>query len=288
MAIASGIFNSLGTVFQKKVVNERKSDEKFVQSLFKNKLWLAGFLLQLAAGSALFVVAQTLIGPVLTPGLMATGLIVLAIGAVRIANEKLGTKEKCGIVLMIMAIAFLGFSNLSVDLSKVDFLDIGFIFRMVTFSGILFLASVGFRLFANRKKAYRGVLLSIVAGFMISLSNFWISVLIGTIVQVFSGNAILIEWILFIISAGILIITNLYATIVLQEGFKTGQASTLIPIEQIPIQITPIFVYYAVFMAYLMTPVEPLSPVWMVFGVGLIIVSSFMLGEQQAKMEAIK
>jgi O-antigen/teichoic acid export membrane protein len=47
-------------------------------------------------------------------------------------------------------------------------------------------------------------------------------------------------------------------------------------------------VYFAVFMAYLMAPLDILAPTWMFLGVGLIIVSSFLLGEQQARMEAIK
>jgi drug/metabolite transporter (DMT)-like permease len=285
MAIASGMLNNLGTVVQKKVVNDHRDDKQFLRTLFKNPMWLVGLLLQLAAGSTLFIIAQLFVGPALIPGLMALGLIVLALGAVRIAKETLGKKEKIGIGLMIVAIAFLGFSNLSIDLTQIDFLEIGFLARTTIFSVVLALVSVLFLILAKRRKSYRGTLLALVSGDMIALSNFWISLLIGTITQVFEGNANPIQWVLFIISSAILVFTNLYSLTVLQEGFKSGQASNLIPIQQVPIQLAPTFVYFVVF---LLMPLDLISPAWMVVGVGLIIVSSFLLGEQQAKMEAIK
>ncbi len=288
MATSSGVLNNLGTVLNKKVVNERKSEAKFFRRLITNPVWLTGLLLQLAAGSALFILAVEWIGPALTPGLMALGLIVLAMGSVRIVGEKLGKPEKVGIGLMIAAILFLGLSNLSIDVPGFNYQESEFLFRTTIFTVILFCASIVFKILAKKIERLRGISLALVSGLFISLSNFWISILLGTIVEVFTGSANLVQWILFICSAGILVGSNFYSILVLQDAFKSGQASNLIPVQQVPIQITPIFVYYNVFMAFLYAPIDLLGPVWMIAGVGLIIVSSFLLGKEQGRMEAIK
>nr|MDO8111626.1 hypothetical protein [Candidatus Sigynarchaeota archaeon] len=234
MATSSGVLNNLGTVLNKKVVNERKSEEKFFRRLITNPVWLAGLLLQLAAGSVLFMFAVAWIGPALTPGLMALGLIVLAIGSVRIVGEKLGKPEKIGIGLMIIAILFLGLSNLSIDVPGFNYLEAGFLLRTTIFTACLFGASIAFKILAKKIERFRGIFLALVSGFFISLSNFWISILLGTIIQVFSGSANLAQWILFLCSAAILVGSNFYSLMVLQDAFKSGQASNLIPIQQVP------------------------------------------------------
>lgn len=50
---------------------------------------MGGLLLEYGVGSAAYMIAQNLIGPALVPGLMAAGLIVLAIGSVKIIGETL-------------------------------------------------------------------------------------------------------------------------------------------------------------------------------------------------------
>ena len=45
-AIISGIINNLGTVLQKKVVNEKSDeDSKLMKKLIKSPLWLTGLLM---------------------------------------------------------------------------------------------------------------------------------------------------------------------------------------------------------------------------------------------------
>lgn len=290
MAIGSGVLNNLGTVLNKKVVNDvnRASQERFFRKLIKNPVWLTGTLLQLAAGSALFIIAVAWIGPALTPGLMALGLIVLAIGAVRIAGEKLGKEEKIGILLMIVGIFFLGYSNLSISIINFDYTEIGFVTRTTIFTGISLGLCIAFKLISKKSPRFCSILLALVSGLMISLSNFWISILIGTIAQVFGGVANWVQLVLFICAAAILCLSNVYGLAVLQEAFKSGQASNLIPVQQVPIQITPVFYYFYIFMAFLYNPIDQFAMAWMLIGIGVIIASSFLLGKQQAKMESIK
>jgi len=285
LAIGSGVVNNFGTVMQKKVVNDRKSDDKFMRGLIKNPVWFSGLLLQIAAGSMLFMLAQLYIGPALIPGLMALGLIVLAIGSLKIVGEKLGKAEIAGIALMIIGISFLGLSNMAIDVNGFNFSDVGFIARTTIFTLVLVVTSLAFVIRQRKHERFRGILLALVSGYMFTLSNFWISMLMGNIDQVFGGTAVLLEWVLFIIAAAVLVLSNMYGLTVLQEAFKSGDASKLIPIQQIPIQLAGIFVYFLIFV---MTPAEPISAVWLFFGIAFIIMSTFLLGKQQARMESIK
>jgi len=138
LAILSGVVNNYGTLLQKKVVNKYRDDDKFMRSLAKNPIWLFGLILQMVVGGLLFFIAQMYIGPTLIPGLMAAGLIVLAVGSVRLLGEQLNISEIIGIILMIGAIALIGFSNMAIDLADQDFLDSALLIRISLFTGVLF------------------------------------------------------------------------------------------------------------------------------------------------------
>jgi len=91
-----------------------------------------GLLLQIVIGGLVFYfIAIIFLGPALVPGLMSAGLIVLALGSVKILKETLGKEEIFGILLMIVGVTLLGFSELSIDVSTFDILDSGFIFRII-------------------------------------------------------------------------------------------------------------------------------------------------------------
>jgi len=284
MAIASGISNNYGTVLQKKVVNQYKEDSKFFKNLVKNPLWLFGLILQLGVGAIFFLIAQMFIGPTLIPGLMGAGLIVLAVGAVRIVGEHLKFLEMIGIVLMIIAIAFIGFSNMNIDLNQQDFLEVGLFIRIILFTGVIYLLALIVYIMQKRNIS-KGISLSIYSGFQFALSNFWIGPLMGILASVFGGKAVLLEIVLFFLALAILILTNILGTSSIQKAFKEGQASNLIPIQQVPIQIAPIFYYIAVFLL----PIPNyLSLAFLIIGITLVVISSFLLGRRQTQIEKIK
>ena len=116
---------------------------------------------------------------------------------------------------------------------------------------------------------------------MFSLSNFWVAPLITLMALAFGGQYILF----FIIAIVILLAVNVLGIFKIQQSFQHGQAANLIPIQQVPIQITPIFVYFAIF---LLTPPTILSLPFMIGGIALIIISSFLLAKRQAQLEEIK
>jgi drug/metabolite transporter (DMT)-like permease len=285
-SVASGISNNVGMVLQKRVVSELPDQEKrFMRRLIKNPVWLVGLILQLALGTALFIFAQAYIGPALIPGLMSVGLVFLAIGAVRIAHESLGKVEKAGIGLMIVAITLIGLSGLSVqimvDYTQPTFLERIWVFTLAGLVGAVMCFSV------PKRYRQRAVLFAIGSGFLTALTNFWIAPLIGVIEKVFTGIAVPTELAMFAAACVILILTGLFSITTLQTAFKTGEASRLVPLQAVPIQIAPALVYFYVFVGMGPSPSD-LSMAFMFGGILLIIIAGFLLGKQQGKMEKIK
>ena len=127
--LIAGIIFGTGTVMQKYAINSLPEDSELMKSLIKNRLWVTGFLFQFFLGSLFLIIAQLFIGPALVPGLTAVGLIVLAIGSVKIIGESLKPSEIFGIALMIFAIFLLSFSGLSIELIEFNYLEFNFLFR---------------------------------------------------------------------------------------------------------------------------------------------------------------
>ncbi|MFX0133276.1 MAG: DMT family transporter [Candidatus Hodarchaeota archaeon] len=284
LAILSGIFSNIGAVLQKMVVNKVPDEAKLMRSLIKNPIWVLGLISGMGVGAALFMLAQYYIGPTLIPGLMAAGLIVLAIGSVKIIGEELEVSEIIGIFLMIAAIAFIGFSGMDINIDLIDFLNIDLITRITIFTITLFIFALICEIFQRRGK-YKGIFLANLSGSMFALSNFWISPLFGTIAHVLSGRFIPEELLIFIIAAIILVSVNILGITKIQEAFRVAKASHMVPIQQVPIQIMPPFYFIIV---YLLPLPNLFSILFLTVGIGLVLISSYSLARRQAELEKIK
>ena len=97
---------------------------------------------------------------------------------------------------MIVAISLIGFSNLSIDVNKQNFLDNSLMTRITIFTIIILILYATFYLLQTKDK-FKGISLAICSGFMFTLSNFWISPLLGLISQVVNGTAVFMEIFLF-------------------------------------------------------------------------------------------
>ena len=290
LAITSGVVNNFGTVLQKKVVNDvpqEHRDDKFYSTLLKNRLWLFGLILQNGIGAIFFMWAQIYVGPALIPGLMAAGLIVLALGSLKIVGEELELPEVIGIFLMIGAITMLGFSSMAIDIADYEVLNLDFLVRVGLFTFGCFAFMIVFEIGQRRTTldSYKGLYLAIVSGFCFALANFWVFPLMATIVRVFEMVAVLGEVAIFVFASVLLTVTNIYGIKYIQDSFKVGRASILIPIQQIPIQITPALVYLIVF---LLVPPGIVELSFFLCAIVLIIISSFLLAKRQAQIEGIQ
>ena len=282
IALVSGSIKSVGHVIQKKVIVGLPEESKLMKTLVRNRMWVFGLILDMGVGTIFFFIAQAFIGPVLIPGLIDIGLIVLAIGSVKIIGDTLKKEEILAIFLIIVAVFLLSSSELDVKTSEINLLEIGFVVRLALYSLTLFVLSILFEWLQRNNQQYRGILLAILSGFMFAISNAWVGVLTGVFSQGFANPGHLI---LLIFASIILPLTNALGIIKINQAFKEGKAHVMIPIQQIPLEITPIIIYFFVFL--LVAPKIYSLPFITIAGI-LLIICSYLLGKRQVQFEEIK
>ncbi|MHA1687884.1 MAG: hypothetical protein ACTSUN_00860 [Promethearchaeota archaeon] len=286
LAITSGAVNNLGILFQKKVINDHVEDPEFLKSLIKNPTWVFGLLLQLVIGGAiLYMIAQVLIGPTLVPGLMSVGLIVLVIGSTRILKERLRWMELVGIFLMGIGIIILSLSGLSIDLSVYDILEVGFLTRLMIFTIIITSILLSFQVISKRVLKGKGVLFAMESGFSYSLSSVWIAPIITFITHLFSNALLFGEFLLFLPSLCITILSTAFGIIFAQKAYQYGQANLLSPLIGVPGQVVPPITYFLLFK---LLPPNSSSVIYLALGLLIIVISTFLLSSRQVKLEEIK
>ncbi|HEY9152598.1 MAG TPA: hypothetical protein VIN60_06900 [Anaerolineales bacterium] len=283
LGILGGILTQFGQLLEKQAVNRvrvESAENGFIRKLFKNRTWVLGVIFGLGGGTAAYMMAQSMIGPALTPGLMASGLIVLAIGSVRMNHETLNTSEMSGIGLMIVGIFLLGLSQLGINQTQVraTLADNNALIRIAIFTVSLFLISFVTRGMASRVNERKGMFIALTNGFLACLSDFWINPLLALIVIVLSGGGSSAQEIIFVIAALILITTATVITWQNQLAFKVAQASNVVPVAQVPIQISPILVYFYIFA---LKPPSEISVIYILAGTMLTIISGFLLGRRK-------
>lgn len=161
LAAFSGVAHNIGVLLQKKAVNQLGAgEERFFARLVRHPLWLAGFVIHMGLGSALFLLAQARLGPALIPGLMAAGLVVLVLGSIWILKERLGFAEIAGIILLVTAITMVGLSRLTIDVRQFDVLAGGFLLRAAVFTLICTVPILILEFLQKRITRYRGSLCS--------------------------------------------------------------------------------------------------------------------------------
>jgi drug/metabolite transporter (DMT)-like permease len=280
--IIGGLLNQGGQLLQKKVVNDIRHDDPgmgFMRRLLRSPLWVFGFVVGLGGGTAGYMLAQSLIGPALSPGLMASGLILLSIGSVRLNHEELNKSEIAGIILMIIGILCLGLSELSITAPQVRtmLVDHSAQIRVILFTFVLFSACLLSRSLAIHSQTRKGLLIVLGNGFLACLSDFWINPLLALIVIVIGGRGTYFQTFFFIMAAFILAFTASVITWQNQIAFKYAQASNIIPVAQVPIQISPVVVYFFIFA---LTPPRTISIFFILAGTALTIIAGFLLGQR--------
>jgi drug/metabolite transporter (DMT)-like permease len=287
LAICGGAINSLGVVLQKKVVNEiprEAREEKFMRTLVRNPIWIFGLICVVVFSAIFLLSSSAIIGGALVPGLSAIGLVVLVIGSIKIIGETLKKLEILAILILIIGIFFIGLSELSIAGRLDYFFNIDFNIRITIFTILLFILWMICRYFGKRREKGKTILLAFSAGLPFALGNVWMQPFTLSLTLVFGGNADFFELFIFIVSTLILVPTSFMGIIFVQEAFKYGDASKIVPIQQIPIQIAPVFLYFLVFLKY---PPNVFSPYLIITGITFVLVSGFLLGKRQAAIEKI-
>jgi len=277
-AIAAGIAFNVALLIQKLALRKTSRDAGLMRQLLHSPLWLAGFAVQFIIGVPLNILAQATIGPTILPGLMAIGLIVLAIGATRLAGERLLSGEIVGIVLVMSAVTAFGLSRLSVDVKSVDLYEPAFLQRIFIFTASLALLSIACYLGQKRSERMKGILKTFNAGLLFAQSNLWLGILMALLAR-WGGGAFAIPDLLYIAAAsGIVGAGSLLGISETQGALRYGDVSKLIPIQHVPSQILPIAAYFVVFSKRIEAS---LSLVLAMFGIVFVIAGAFLLARRQ-------
>jgi hypothetical protein len=315
-ALLSGVSNQAGHIVQKIAVNEvagAAGSERagFFGRLLRRPLWVLGLVLEIGVGSVFFLLAQVYAGPALIPGLMASGLIVLALGSAWILREPLALTDLLGIASVIAAAVLLGLSRLSIDLATFDILDPGFLWRGALFTLavlVLFMALLlagkdrrrGHRDSAGANSAtltrggansatlargrLRGLNHALCSGLLFVLSNFWVGPFTGTVLRLFQGRFNLSLVVMFAFTSAALVLTNLFGIAEMQRAFRVGRAAVAVPVQMLPTQVAPALVYLVVFH---LQPPSGVALLLFVLGAVLTVASSFLIRGRRGELYRI-
>lgn len=227
------------------------------------------------------MVAQLFIGPALISGLMSSGLIILAIGSVKILGEKLQTIEIFGIALNIIGIFLLSFSGISLDLSSYNIIEQNFLIRTLIFVFLFILVIIIFELI-YRKFIKSGLILALEAGILYSFVALWSSLLTVSLGHLFKDTFQIIESLVLIPSLGFVGIFIGLSIIYSQRTLKMGKAHILGPLRGVPTQIFPVLIHFLVFGESILGVG---SLIFLFLGLSIIIIASFILGKRQTDIE---
>ena len=277
-AIIAGIAFNLGMVIQKLAVMKISRESGLMLRLIKSPLWLSGFALQFIVGTPLNMLAQSKIGPALIPGLMAVGLIVLTIGAVRLAGESLDLIDIAGIVLIIAAVTVFGLSRLSVDMHLIDLWAPAFLLRLGIFTASAAALSLVCHMMQSRYIRLRGMLRTLNAGLLLSQSNLWLGVLMALLTKWGMGKLSFADLVFIAIASCIVFLGSMLGIAQTQRAFQVGEASKLVPIQTVPVQILPIAAYFLVFR---LSPSTPLAVPLALVGTLLVLLGAVLLARRQ-------
>eukprot|EP00026_Physarum_polycephalum_P010414 Phypoly_transcript_10578.p1 GENE.Phypoly_transcript_10578~~Phypoly_transcript_10578.p1 ORF type:complete len:346 (+),score=40.30 Phypoly_transcript_10578:147-1184(+) len=311
IAIIGGVVLNLGSLIQKKAVNQLVYTKKrrllmtlnddtidrdklthvqiSVKDLVLSKLWMVGFILQALVGAGLFIIAQGMIGPSLTPALGSIGLVVLVFASC-IVDEKLTWDEYIGLAVMMGAVFLLAFSKMVINVGDTDFLRVPFMVRVAVYTGAVIILCVFCKVWSWRRDRFEGPALAVLAGLLVALQNYWIgpfTALAGGIFHrkgnvTFDHHSVGIVLAYFFVSLFFVIVANLQTVYERQLAFRVGGAATMIPISHLPSHLSSPIIFSYVFK--LSAPHKYSIPcMWA--GLVLLLICSIIFGKRGAHFE---
>ena len=278
LAILSGVAFNLGSLIQKLAVMKSGAGAGLIRRLIRNRQWLAGFALSMIVGSPLNMIALSFIGPAIIPGLSSIGLAVMAICAVRLAGEKFRAGEIVGICLVIFAVTVFGLSGMAVDMRYIQLSDTAFLIRLGIYTLSLTLFSLACHAAQRKNANARGVLRTINAGLLFAQSNLWLGILTELLSRWINARFALAQFPYILIASAIVTVTSFIGIAETQRAFAIGEASKLLPIQNVPSQILPVAAYFTVFALHPAgTWMLPLT----LLGVSLVLAGGYLLAGRQ-------
>lgn len=284
--ILAGFSNFFGQILQKKAINDLPAEHpsnNLMKQLLHSRIWIIGFLI-MSVGSAIFMfLAQFMIGAALIPGLMASGFIVLAVGSSMILKEKLTTKEFLAIFMLILAVVLISSSQLAIEAEFSYFEDSQFNIRIGTSSFVCVVLWLCLFYYGKKMHKFKSIPLAIGTGFPFVINNLWMGPFAATFSPIIEGTTTSTIWIVFSIGVVVTIVVNVIGISHYQYALEAGNASLVVPLQQLPQQIAPILIYYFI---YQLTSPSDYSFILLVLGIILILIAGAILANRQIALES--
>jgi drug/metabolite transporter (DMT)-like permease len=290
-ALCAGAAYNAGQLTQKIAVNRVTGEAPAVGArqpgllgrLLHSPLWLAGFAMLFLVGTPLNLVAALWLGPAILPGLMSLGLVVLAVGAVTVAGERLGAADLLGIALVMAGIVLVGLSRLSVDVRAAGIREPALVARLAVFTLCSTALGTAFLAGSTKARGACGPLRALAAGLYLSASNLWLAEIMNVLGRWLDGAPLGEGLGPAAIALAVIIASSGAGIIVTQHAYRVGDASRLVPIQMVPQQIVPILAFLLVFRG---APASASALPLAAGGAALIIGGAALLAGRQAAARA--
>ncbi len=257
-AVVAGIAFNVGILIQKAAVGRAPKDRPLMRSLLKNPRWISGCVLQFILGTPLYILSVGLIGPAIVPALMSIGLVVLALGAVLVQKERVGSKEIAGIVFVVLAVAAFGLTRLSIDVHAFSMKDAGLLARTGILTGALVGIALVCAILARRsagaaRSESAAAFHAARAGVWYNIGNLGLGFITAGFVRIGSGIFDPVEIVVSLVAVALTLVGNIYGISATQHALAHGRAAVVIPLQNCVSQILPVCLFFFVYKPSLPT-----------------------------------
>ncbi len=251
--IVSGLVFSASSIAQKKAMNAIGLNAPVLKKLLKSPLWLGGFAASFALGAPLNMASYVALGPTLPPALASIGLAAIPLMSRVFLGERIASRTWFGTAMIAAGVALVGFSGIAIAPESIAWLDAGFLLRAGFSIGAVVLATTAC-FFIGLRSGSASLFPAIAAGLAQAVSNVFMGPIAGQIGRFFSGR---LDFAGLAIIAGaslFLLGINAVAILLAQIALRRGTASAALPIQQLPVQLVPLFFHVFLYRGTLDSP----------------------------------
>jgi uncharacterized membrane protein len=163
-------------------------------------------------------------------------------------------------------------------MQSIDLWEPAFLLRLGLFTGVVAALSFICHFIQKTNVSQRGILRTLNAGLLLSQSNLWLGILMAFLAKWGTGKFSPLDLLPVGISSGIVFAGSMLGIAETQRAFQFGEASKLIPIQYVPVQILPIAAY---FMVFCLSSLNPFAAPLALVGIVLVLSGAVLLARRQ-------
>lgn len=256
IAVLAGIVYNLGVLVMKRAVSRLPVDQPLRFSFLRSPLWVLGFALQFVVGVPLNFLAVALVGPVLVPGLMAVGLVVLALAAVLTGLEKPRWKDFAGVTLLVLAVFGFGLSRLAVDTMATSPRDPALLLRAILFLGavvVLILVCTAAARGGRGAESVVGIIFGVQSGLLYTIGNIGVGFVSGAAGRLGRGQADGLEILVGAVALSIAAAGSALGVLTTQHALRHGRVVVTVALQNAIGMIVPMGLFFLVYRPFVPT-----------------------------------